>query len=50
MVSDKLYVRNRTNDFKIYVLIGHLLLSTKMKVSCLLIYLNTINWMTVVGF
>jgi hypothetical protein len=25
MVSDKLYLHNKTNDSKIYVLIGHLL-------------------------
>jgi hypothetical protein len=46
MVSDKLYVQNRTNDSKIYVLICHLLHYTKTKVSWLLNYLQNIKWMT----
>jgi hypothetical protein len=33
MVSDKLSMRNRTSDFKIYVLIDHLLYYPKMKMS-----------------
>jgi hypothetical protein len=49
MKSDKLYVHNRTNDSKIYVLIDHLHLYTKM-MSWLLNYLKNIGWMTVISF
>jgi hypothetical protein len=49
MKSDKLYVHNRTNDSKIYVLIDHLHLYTKM-MSWLLNYLKNIGCMTVISF
>jgi hypothetical protein len=50
MVSDELYVRNKTNDSKKHVLIGHLLHQTNMKVSWLLHYIKNIGWMIMVGF